>query len=109
MIFHSDQGSQYTSHAVRQLLKKLKIAQSFSNAGTQHDNSSFFAVFKKEEFYRSKYGSEAELRKRIDEYIAFYNQKRPHTTLNLQTPEQCEDAFFRNNKNSVSGKRGSDS
>ena len=98
LIFHSDQGSQYTSHGFRQLLKKLKITQSFSNAGTPHDNAvmeSFFAVFKKEEFYRSAYRSEAELRKKIDEYIAFYNQKRPHTTLNLQTPEQYEDAFFR--------------
>ncbi|MBC5729550.1 IS3 family transposase [Pseudoflavonifractor hominis] len=97
LIFHSDQGSQYTSHAFRQLLKKLKITQSFSNAGTPHDNAvmeSFFAMFKKEEFYRSTYRSEAELRKKIDEYIAFYNQKRPHTTLNLQTPEQYEDAFF---------------
>lgn len=98
LLFHSDQGSQYTSHAFRQLLKKLKITQSFSNAGTPHDNAvmeSFFAVFKKEEFYRNNYRSEAELRKKIDEYIAFYNQKRPHTTLNLQTPEQYEDAFFR--------------
>ena len=98
LIFHSDQGSQYTSHAFRQLLKKLKITQSFSNAGTPHDNAvmeSFFAVFKKEEFYRNNYRSEAELRKKIDEYIAFYNQKRLPTTLNLQTPEQYEDAFFR--------------
>lgn len=98
LIFHSDQGSQYTSHAFRQLLKKWKITQSFSNAGTPHDNAvmeSFFSVFKKEEFYRSNYRSEAELRKKIDEYIAFYNQKRPHTTLNLQTPEQYEGAFFR--------------
>lgn len=98
LIFHSDQGSQYASHAFRQLLKKLKITQSFSNAGTPHDNAvmeSFFAVFKKEEYYRSNYRSEAEMRKKIDEYIAFYNQKRPHTTLNLQTPEQYEDAFFR--------------
>lgn len=98
LIFHSDQGSQYTSHTFRQMLKELKITQSFSNAGTPHDNAvmeSFFAVFKKEEFYRNDYRSEAELRKRIDEYILFYNQKRPHTTLNLQTPEQYEDAFFR--------------
>ena len=56
---------------------------------------SFFAVFKKEEFYRSAYRSEAELRKKVNEYITFYNQKRPHTTLNLKTPEQYEDAFFR--------------
>lgn len=98
LLFHSDQGRQYTSHAFRQLLKKLKITQSFSNAGTPHDNAvmeAFFAVFKKEEFYRSTYRSEAELRKKIDEYIAFYNQKRPHTTLNLQTSKQYEDAFFR--------------
>ena len=97
LIFHSDQGSQYTSHGFRQLLKKLKITQ-FSNAGTPHDNAvmeSFFAVFKKEEFYRSAYRSEAELRKKVDKYITFYNQKRPHTTLGLQTPEQYEDAFFR--------------
>ena len=98
LIFHSDQGSQYTSHGFRQLLKKLKITQSFSNAGTPHDNAvmeSFFAVFKKEEFYRSAYRSEAELRKKVDKYITFYNQKRPHTPLGLQTPEQYEDAFFR--------------
>lgn len=98
LIFHSDQGSQYTSHTFRQLLEKLKITQSFSKAGSPHDNAvmeAFFSVFKKEEFYRSNYRSEAEMRKKIDEYIAFYNQKRPHTTLNLQTPEQYEDVFFR--------------
>ena len=98
LLFHSDQGSQYTSHTFRQLLKKLKITQSFSKAGTPHDNAvmeSFFAVFKKEEFYRSTYRSEAELRKKVDEYIALYKQKRPHTTLNLKAPEQYEDAFFR--------------
>ena len=70
LIFHSYQGSQYTSHAFRQLLTKWKITQSFSNAGTPHDNAvmeSFFAVFKKEEFYRSNYRSEAEMRKKIDE------------------------------------------
>ena len=98
-------------YAFRQLLKKLKITQSFSNAGTPHDNAvmeSFFSVFKKEEFYRSTYRSEAEMRKKIDEYITFYNQKRPHTTLNYQTPEQYEDAFFEKRKSPFSGVRGSD-
>lgn len=111
LMFHSDQGSQYTSYAFRQLLKKLKITQSFSNAGTPHDNAvmeSFFSVFKKEEFYRSTYRSEDELRKKVDKYILFYNQKRPHTTLNYQTPEQYEDAFFGKHKSSFSGVRSSD-
>ena len=110
LIFHSDQGSQYTSHEFRQLLKKLKITQSFSNAGTPHDNAvmeSFFSIFKKEEFYRSKYRSEKELKNKIEEYILFYNQKRPHTTLNYKTPEQYEDEYFQKLKNSIYGIEGS--
>ena len=110
LIFHSDQGSQYTARAFRQLLKKLKITQSFSNAGTPHDNAvmeSFFSTFKKEEFYRSKYRSEKELRNKIEEYILFYNQKRPHTTLNYKTPEQYEDEYFQKLKNSIYGIEGS--
>lgn len=93
----------YTSYAMRQLLKKLKITQSFSNTGTPHDNDvveSFFSVFKKEKFYRSSYRSETELRKKVNKYILFYNQKCPHATLNYQTPEQFEDAFFGKYKNS---------
>ena len=104
LIFHSDQGSQYTAHAFRQLLKRLKITQSFSNAGAPHDNAvmeSFFSVFKKEEFYRSAYRSETEMREKIAKYIAFYNQKRPHTTLNYKTPEQYEDKFFQKLKKSI--------
>lgn len=110
LIFHSDQGSQYTSHAFRQLLKKWKITQSFSNARTPHDNAvmeSFFAVFKKEEFYRSAYRSETEMREKIAKYIAFYNQKRPHTTLNHKTPEQYEDEFFQKLKKSIYRIKGS--
>ncbi len=110
LIFHSDQGSQYTARAFRQLLKKLKITQSFSNAGTPHDNAvmeSFFSIFKKEEFYRSKYRSEKELRNKVEEYILFYNQKRPHTTLNYKTPEQYEDEYFQKLKNSIYGIEGS--
>lgn len=104
LMFHSDQGSQYTAHAFRQLLKRLKITQSFSNAGAPHDNAmmeSFFSVFKKEEFYRSAYRSETEMREKIAKYIAFYNQKRPHTTLNYKTPEQYEDEFFQKLKKSI--------
>lgn len=101
LIFHSDQGSQYTSHAFRRLLEKLHITQSFSKPGTPHDNAvaeSFFSTFKREEFYRSNYHSEKELRQRIDAYISFYNQKRPHTTLKNKTPDQFETNFILHQK-----------
>ncbi len=93
LIFHSDQGGQYTSYSFRSLLEKLQVTQSFSRSGRPHDNAvaeSFFSTFKKEEFYRSNYRSEKELHQGIDTYISFYNQKRPHTTLKNKTPEQFE-------------------
>ena len=52
LLFHSDQGSNYTSGQFRKLLKSYSIQQSFSNPGTPYDNSvmeSFFGEFKREE------------------------------------------------------------
>ena len=55
VILHSDRGSQYTSEAFRNLLKKYEIAQSLSGTGRCYDNArmeSFFATLKKEKLYR---------------------------------------------------------
>ncbi len=94
LIFHSDQGGQYTSYSFRSLLEKLQVTQSFSKSGRPHDNAvaeSFFSTFKKEEFYHSNYRSEKEFHQGIDAYISFCSQKRPHTTLKNKTPEQLEN------------------
>lgn len=93
LIFHSDRGSQYTSHRLQQLLHEHGMVQSFSNSGRPHDNAvaeSFFVSLKKEELYRKNYSSEKEFKQGIDSYIVFYNQQRPHRTLKNQTPEQVE-------------------
>lgn len=94
LIFHSDRGSQYTSHRFQQLLHERSVVQSFSSSGKPHDNAvaeSFFATFKKEELYRKDYASEAEFRRGVDSYIEFYNCRRPHRTLRNQTPCQAEE------------------
>lgn len=99
LIFHSDRGSQYTSHRFQQLLRESKVSQSFSNSGRPHDNAvaeSFFATLKREELYRKDYTSEIDFRKSIDEYIQFYNSRRPHRTLKNLTPDQKEDNYARN-------------
>ena len=52
LIFHSDQGSQYTAFEFRRHLRELKVKSSFSNPGTPLDNAvaeSFFACMKREE------------------------------------------------------------
>lgn len=99
LIFHSDRGSQYTSNRFQKLLQEYSVTQSFSNSGKPHDNAvaeSFFASLKKEELYRKNYRSEKELMHGIDSYIRFYNQKRPHRTLNNLSPCQFEEKFLAN-------------
>lgn len=100
LIFHSDRGSQYTSHRFQQLLHEHSVIQSFSNSGKPHDNAvaeSFFATFKKEEVYRKNYTSEADFKRGVDSYIEFYNIQRPHRTLKNLTPCQVEDIFMEGN------------
>ena len=86
LIFHSDRGTQYSSHRFRQLLHDHAFVQSFSHSGRPHDNAvaeSFFASLKKEELYRRDYPSEANFKHGIDSYIEFYNTQRPHRTLKI--------------------------
>ena len=96
LIFHSDQGSQYTAKAFADLLKKLGIRQSFSAPGNPLDNAvaeSFFATSKKEEAYRRNYTSERSFIDGVSNYIEFFNNERQHETLNYHTPVEFERKF----------------
>lgn len=46
LMFHSDQGSQYTAFAFRQLLDSLNVVQSFSKKGYPFDNACCECFFK---------------------------------------------------------------
>lgn len=84
------------SHTFMSYLKSFSVVQSFSRAHIPYDNSvveSFFANFKREELYRRKYKSERELFTTIDDYIDFYNNKRPHSTNNYKTPASKEQNY----------------
>ncbi len=97
LVFHSDQGTQYTSFEFCNLLKKLGVTQSFSTPGSPHDNAvaeSFFASIKKEDFRRNYYKTEEEFRIAVKEYIEFYNNYRPHQRLGFLTPNQAEKEFY---------------
>lgn len=97
LVFHSDQGTQYTSFEFCNLLKKHNVTQSFSAPGSPHDNAvtkSFFASIKKEDFRRNYYKTEEEFRTAVEEYIEFYNDYRPHQRLGFLIPNQAEKAFY---------------
>lgn len=96
LIFHTDRGGNYRSKAMNDYLRSLNITHSFSRAYVPYDNSvmeSFFSSFKREELYRTKYRSEADFYKAVDNYIDFYNTKRPHKKLHYKTPQQKEEEY----------------
>lgn len=48
---------------------------------------------KREEIYRTQYKSERQFMESIDDYVEFYNDRRPHRTLNYKTPNQFEAIY----------------
>jgi transposase InsO family protein len=98
LLFHSDQGCQYTSRAFRRLLVKCGVDQSFSHTGSPTDNAvneSFFSNLKKEEIYRHDYRSEREFKIRVARYIENYNKNRPHSYNNYMSPDEKESQYYR--------------
>ncbi len=97
LMFHSDQGAQYTSYVFREHLKNLNVRTSFSTPGNPYDNSvceSFFHTLKKEAVYHYLYDTPEDLQVVLEEYIHFYNEERPHRKLNMKTPAQFELEFI---------------
>lgn len=97
LIFHSDQGANYTSRTFRKCVFDKGIKQSFSASGVPYDNSvceSFFSIYKQEEFYRKDYRSEADVKKGINDFMLFYNTKRPHSVIRYRTPNAYEEEHF---------------
>ena len=96
LTFHSDRGKQYMSKALTGLFQRYGVKQSFSATARPLDNAvaeTFFSTFKREEAYRKDYTSEQHFRRSVEEYIRFYNEVRPHQTLNYKTPQAFEDAY----------------
>jgi transposase InsO family protein len=92
VIFHSDRGSQYASHAMRDKLAEYGMTASMSRKGNCWDNApteSFFNSLKNERVHGTRYATRAEAEADLFEYIAiFYNRRRRHSTLGYNSPTQ---------------------
>ena len=91
-IFNTDQGSQFTSSAFMDVLVKNAIAISMDGKGSWRDNvfvERLWRSIKYEEVYLRAYDSVAEARTSIGRYLAFYNGRRPHSSLDRRTPDQA--------------------
>jgi len=83
LMFHSDQGSQYTSLRFRQRLWRYQIKQSMSRRGNCWDNAPMERVFRslKTEWVPSiGYASLKQAESDIGSYLmGYYNYQRPHS------------------------------
>ncbi|ENL1285678.1 IS3 family transposase [Vibrio parahaemolyticus] len=102
VMFHSDQGSHYTSRSYRQLLWRYQIKQSLSRRGNCWDNSPmerFFRSLKTEWIPVSGYRSFSEAIEHITRYITgYYSQLRPHQYNGGLTPNESERLYWENSK-----------
>ena len=102
VMFHSDQGSQYTSLKFRQLLWKRQIKQSVSRKGNCWDNSPmerFFRSLKSEWIPAGGYSDPMTAQREVSRYITgYYNVLRPHQYNGGLTPNESERLFWKNSK-----------
>ncbi|KKF35918.1 transposase [Erwinia tracheiphila] len=97
VMFHSVQGSHYTSRQYRQMLWGYRSTQSMSRRGNCRDNSPmerFFRRLKSEWVPTTGYESLGEARLSIIRYITgYYSALRPHWNNGGLTPNESERLF----------------
>ena len=91
-IFNTDQGNQFTSAAFTNVLVKNGIAISMDGKGAWRDNvfiERLWRSVKYEEVYLRAYDTVSDARASIGRYLGFYNSRRPHSSLDRQTPDEA--------------------
>ena len=90
-ICNSDQGSHFTSPQFVDRLLSKQVAVSMDGRGRAMDNiftERLWRTVKYEEVYLNDYGSPKETRRGLASYLTFYNDRRPHQSLDYRTPAE---------------------
>jgi transposase InsO family protein len=100
-IFHTDRGSNYTSHEFHTTLNELGMRHSVGRTGICYDNAmaeSFFAALKNELVHRTVYPTRGHAIRDITRYIDHrYNSRRLHSGLAYRTPNEVHNAYHSQN------------
>lgn len=93
-VVHSDHGTQFTSWAFSQRLRKENLVQSLGSVGDAFDNAmveSFWARLQTELLNTQKWKTRTELSTAIFDWIeVFYNRTRRHSSLGNISPAEFE-------------------
>ena len=93
LLFHSDQGCQYTSRKFRDELGRYDILQSMSHRGQCWDNAPterFFGTLKSEWIPRGGYSSTEEAQADMVRFFMYYNRTRLHSYNDYLSPVATE-------------------
>jgi len=92
LIFNTDQGSQFTSLEFTHALKDADIRISMDGKGRWMDNvmiERLWRSLKYESVYLHAFETGSEARKGIGNWIDYYNQRRPPSSLDGRTPDEA--------------------
>lgn len=96
VVFHTDQGSEYTARLVRAACQRLSIAQSMGRPGSALDNAvieSWHSTLEWELRRVEHFATKAQARARVAAWIEEYNTTRRHSSLGMLSPTAYERAL----------------
>jgi len=89
---NADQGSQFTSIDFVKTSKEADIQISMDGKAAWRDSvfvERLWRTIKYEEVYLRAYDSVSAARESLRRYLTFYNARRPHSSLDGQSPDQA--------------------
>lgn len=90
-IFNSDQGAQFTAQAFTERLQQAHVQISMDGRGRCHDNifiERLWRSVKWELIYLKAFDDGQHLAQEVNDWFQWYNQYRPHQSLNYRTPDE---------------------
>ena len=93
VLFHTDQGSEYTAHRFRAACDRIGIRQSMGRPGSALDNAvieSWHSTLEFELRREEHFTTRAQARAVVAAWIDDYNQDRRHSSIGMSTPIRYE-------------------
>ena len=101
LVIRSDNGTQMTSHVFGKEVKEMGLEHEFTPPATPNMNAyieSFFSIVDRELFQNRNYDSYSEAYGDVVAFIKFYNEKRPHSSLKMQSPLEFTNSLEKDRK-----------
>jgi putative transposase len=96
VIFHTDQGSEYTAGAFQAACARLGVTQSMGRPGSALDNAVIESWHSTVEFELRRlehFATKAQARAKVAAWIEEYNTTRRHSSLGMRSPIAYEQAL----------------